>query len=90
MNIFAAGGSSFTQNAFKFLVANKNTLGSADELVVRSTQDAISAQIEGRSGSAELTAYKAKQADTIRKPTKNFSGQHAVKYRDLRVAGAYD
>ena len=90
MNIFAAGGSSFTQNAFKFLVGNKNTLGSADELVVLSAQDAISAQIEGRLGSAKVTAYQAKQADTIHKPIKTFLEKHAVKYRDLQVTGAYD
>ena len=78
MNIFAVGGSFFTQNAFKFLVGNKNTLGSADELVVLSAQDAISAQIECRLGSAEVTAYQAKQAVTIHKPIKNFL-KHAVK-----------
>lgn len=90
MNILAAGGSSFTQNAFKFLVGNKNTLGSSYELVVLSAQSAISAQIERKLGSAEVTAYQAKQADTIHKPIKNFLEQYAVKYRDLRVAGAYD
>ena len=89
MNIFAAGGSFLAQNAFKFL-GNKNLLGSADELVVLFAQNAISAQIKCRLGSAEVTAYQAKQAETIHKPTKNFSGQHAVKYRDLWVAGAYD
>ena len=90
MNILAAGGSSFTQNAFKFLVGNKNTLGSSYELVVLSAQSAISAQIERKLGSAEVTAYQAKQADMIHKPIKNFLEQYAVKYRDLRVAGAYD
>ena len=89
MNIFAAGGSFLAQNAFKFL-GNKNLLGSADELVVLFAQNAISAQIKCRLGSAEVTAYRAKQADRIRKPIMRFLEKHAVKYRDLWVAGAYD
>jgi nucleotide-binding universal stress UspA family protein len=86
--LFAADASSFTQKALKFLVGNKNMLGPADELIVLHVQDAISAQIERKLGSSEVTAYQAKQADAVLKPIKKFLDKHAVKYRCLRVAGA--
>ncbi|MGB4118098.1 MAG: universal stress protein [Polaromonas sp.] len=86
--LFAADGSSFTQKALKFLVGNKNMLGPADELIVLHVQDAISAQIERKLGSVEVTAYQAKQADAVLKPIKKFLDKYAVKYRCLWVAGA--
>ena len=86
--LFAADGSSFTQKALKFLVGNKTLLDSNDELLVLHVQDAISAQIERKLGSAEVTAYQEKQADAVLKPIKKFLDKHAVKYRCVWVAGA--
>lgn len=86
--LFAADGSSFTQKALKFLVGHKNMLGPADELIVLHVQDAISAQIERKLGSTEVTAYQAKQADAVLKPIKKFLDKHAVQYRCLWVAGS--
>lgn len=86
--LFAADGSTFTKKALAFLVGNKNILGVGDELVVLHVQDAISVLIEKKLGSAEVTAYQAKQADAILKPVKTFLDKHAVKYRCLWVAGA--
>ena len=86
--LFAADGSSFTQKALKFLVASKNLLGPDDELLVLHVQDAISAQIERKLGSAEVTAYQAKQADVVLKPIKKYLEKHAIKHRCLWVAGA--
>ncbi len=86
--LFAADGSSFTQKALKFLVGNKNMLGPSDELIVLHVQDAISAQIERKLGSAEVTAYQARQADSVLKPIKKFLDKHAVTYRCLWVAGS--
>ena len=86
--LFAADGSTFTKRALSFLVSNKNILGPGDELVVLHVQDAISALVEKKLGSAEVTAYQAKQADAILKPVKKFLDKHAVKYRFLWVAGA--
>ena len=90
MNIFAAGGSSFTQNAFKFLIGNKNTLGSSYELVMLSAQDAISAQMERKLSSAEITACEAKQANTILKLIHKFLDKHVGRYRCLWVADTAD
>ena len=86
--LFAADGSTFTKKALTFLVGNKNLLGKDDELVVVHVQDAISAQIESKLGSAEVTAYQAKQADAILKPIKKFLDKHGVKYRCLWIAGS--
>ena len=86
--LFAADGSSFTQKALEFLVSNKNMLGPNDELIVLHVQDAISVQIERKLGSEEVTAYQAKQADTVLKPINEFLDKHAVKYRCLWAAGA--
>ena len=86
--LFAADGSLFTLKALKFLVGNKNLLGSADTLIVLHVQDAISAQIERKLGSAEVTAYQAKQADAVLKPIKKFLDKHAVNYSCLWVAGS--
>ena len=86
--LFAADGSSFTQKALKFLVGNKTLLDSNDELLVLHVQDAISAQIERKLGSAEVTAYQEKQADAVLKPIKKFLDKHAVNYRCIWVAGA--
>ena len=85
--LFAADGSSFTKKALAFLVGNKNLLGLGDELVVLHVQDAISAQIERKLGSAEVTAYQQKQSDAILKPIKKFLDKHAVNYRCLWIAG---
>ena len=86
--LFAADGSSFTQKALEFLVGNKNMLGPEDELIVLHVQDAISAQIEHKLGSEEVTAYQAKQADAVLKPINEYLNKHAVRYRCLWVAGA--
>ena len=86
--LFAADGSSFTLKALKFLVGNKTLLDSNDELLVLHVQDAISAQIERKLGSAEVTAYQEKQADAVLKPIKKFLDKHAVNYRCIWVAGA--
>ena len=86
--LFAADGSSFTQKALEFLVGSKNMLGPEDELIVLHVQDAISAQIEHKLGSEEVTAYQAKQADAVLKPINEYLDKHAVKYRCLWVAGA--
>lgn len=86
--LFAADGSSFTLKALKFLVGNKTLLGSDNELLVLHVQDAISAQIERKLGSAEVTAYQEKQADAVLKPIKKFLDKHAVNYRCIWVAGA--
>ena len=86
--LFAADGSTFTNKALTFLVKNKNLLGPGDELVVLHVQDAISAQIERKLGSAEVTAYQAKQADAVLNPIQKFLDKHAVKYRCIWVAGA--
>lgn len=86
--LFAADGSSFTLKALKFLVSNKTLLGSDNELLVLHVQDAISAQIERKLGSAEVTAYQEKQADAVLKPIKKFLDKHAVNYRCIWVAGA--
>ena len=88
--LFAADGSSFTQKALEFLVGHKNILGSEDELVVLHVQDVISAQIEHKLGSEDVTAYQAKQADEVLKPVKEFLDKHAVKHRCLWAAGAAD
>ena len=56
--LFAADGSTFTKKALTFLVSNKNILGPGDELVVLHVQDAISALVEKKLGSAEVTAYR--------------------------------
>jgi nucleotide-binding universal stress UspA family protein len=85
--LFAADGSSFTKKALTFLVKNKNLLGPDDELVVLHAQDAISAQIERKLGSAEVTAYQAKQADLVMKPIQKFLDKHAVNYRCIWVVG---
>ena len=85
--LFAADGSTFTKKALSFLVGNKNLVGKGDELVVVHVQDAISAQIERQLGSAEVTAYQAKQADVILKPIKKFLDKHAVNYRCVWVVG---
>ena len=86
--LFAADGSSFTLKALKFLVGNKTLLGSDNELLVLHVQDAISAQIERKLGSAEVTAYQEKQADAVLKPIKKYLEKHAVNYRCIWVAGA--
>ena len=86
--LFAADGSTFTKKALTFLVKNKNLLGPGDELVVLHVQDAISAQIERKLGSAEVTAYQAKQADVVLNPIQKFLDKHAVNYRCIWVAGA--
>ena len=86
--LFAADGSTFTKKALTFLVGNKNLLGKDDELVVVHVQDAISAQIESKLGSAEVTAYQAKQADAILKPIKKFLDKHGVTYRCMWTAGS--
>ncbi len=86
--LFAADGSTFTKKALDFLVRSKNLLGSGDELVVLHVQDVISALVEKKLGSAEVTAYQAKQADAILKPIKKFLDKHEVKYRCVWVAGA--
>ena len=86
--LFAADGSSFTLKALKFLVGNKTLLSSDNELLVLHVQDAISAQIERKLGSAEVTAYQEKQADAVLKPIKKFLDKHAVNYRCIWVAGA--
>ena len=86
--LFAADGSTFTKKALTFLVKNKNLLGPDDELVVLHVQDAISAQIERKLGSAEVTAYQAKQADAVLQPIQKFLDKHAVNYRCIWVAGA--
>ena len=86
--LFAADGSDFTKKALAFLVDNKNLLGAGNELVVLHVQDAISAQIEQKLGSAEVTAYQTKQADAVLKPIKKFLDKQAVNYRCLWVAGA--
>ena len=88
--LFAADGSSFTQKALEFLVGHKNILGLEDELIVLHVQDAISAQIENKLGSEDVTAYQAKQADEVLKPINEFLDKHAVKYRCLWAAGAAD
>ena len=86
--LFAADGSTFTKKALTFLVKNKNLLGPDDELVVLHVQDAISAQIERKLGSAEVTAYQSNQADLVMNPIKKFLDKHAVNYRCLWVAGS--
>ena len=86
--LFAADGSTFTKKALTFLVKNKNLLGPGDELVVLHVQDAISTQIERKLGSAEVTAYQAKQADLVLNPIQKFLDKHAVNYRCIWVAGA--
>ena len=86
--LFAADGSTFTKKALAFLVKNESLIGPSDELVVLHVQDAIPAQIERALGSAEVTAYQAKQADAVLKPIKKFLDKHGVKYRCLWVAGA--
>ena len=70
------------------MVGNKSMLGPADELIVLHVQDAISAQIERKLGSSEVTAYQAKQADAVLKPIKKFLDKHAVQHRCLWVAGS--
>lgn len=85
--LFAADGSSFTKKALAFLVGHKNLLGKDDELVAVHVQDAISAQIERKLGSAEVTAFQQKQADAILKPIKKILDKHAVHYRCQWVAG---
>ena len=86
--LFAADGSTFTKKALTFLVKNKNLLGPGDELVVLHVQDAISAQIERKLGSAEVTAYQKKQADLVLHPIQKFLDKHEVNYRCIWVAGA--
>ena len=86
--LFAADGSAFTKRALTFLVSNKSLLGEGDELVVLHVQDAISALVEKKLGSAEVTAYQAKQAEAFLKPIKKFLDKHTVKYRCVWVAGA--
>ena len=86
--LFAADGSTFTKKALTFLVKNKNLLGPGDELVVLHVQDAISAQIERKLGSAEVTAYQTKQADLVLNPIQKFLDKHEVNYRCIWVAGA--
>ena len=86
--LFAADGSTFTKKALTFLVKNKNLLDPGDERVVLHVQDAISALVERKLGSAEVTAYQAKQADAVLQPIQKFLDKHAVKYRCLWVAGS--
>ena len=86
--LFAADGSTFTTKALTFLVTNKTLIGEADELVVLNVQDAISAQIERKLGSPEITAFQTKQADVVLEPIKTFLDQHDVKYRCIWVAGS--
>ena len=66
----------------------KTFLGAGDELVVLHEQDAISAQIERKLGSAEVTAYRTKRADAVLNPIKKFTDKRAVSSRCLWVAGA--
>jgi nucleotide-binding universal stress UspA family protein len=86
--LFAADGSTFTKKALTFLMKNKNILGPSDELVVLNVQDVISVLIERKLGSAEVTAYQAKQADLVLDPIQKFLNKHMVKYRCLWVAGS--
>ena len=86
--LFAADGSTFTKKALTFLVNNQALIGEGDELVVVHVQDVISAQIERKLGSAEVTAYQAKQADAVLKPIKKFLDKHAVKYRCVWQVGS--
>jgi nucleotide-binding universal stress UspA family protein len=86
--LFAADGSTFTKKALTFLMKNKNMLGPGDELVVLNVQDVISVLIERKLGSAEVTAYQAKQADLVLDPIQKFLNKHMVKYRCLWVAGS--
>ena len=86
--LFAADGSTFTKKALTFLVKNKNLLGPGDDLVVLHVQDAISAQIERKLGSSEVTAYQTKQADLVLNPIQKFLDKHEVNYRCIWVAGA--
>ena len=86
--LFTADGSTFTKKALTFLVNNKTLIGENDELVVLHVQDAISAQIERKLGSSEITAFQTKQADAVLKPIKKFLDKHAVKSRCMWVAGS--
>ena len=86
--LFAADGSNFTKKALTFLVKNKSLLGPDDELVVLHVQDAISALVERKLGSAEVTAYQAKQADAVLSPVQKFLDKHAMKHRCIWVAGS--
>ena len=86
--LFAADSSNFTKKPPTFLTNNKNLLGAGDELVVLHEQDAISAQIERKLGSAEVTAYRTKRADAVLNPIKKFLDKRAVSSRCLWVAGA--
>lgn len=86
--LFSADGISFTQKALKFLVGNRTMLSAKDELLVPHIQDAISAQIERKLGSCEVTAYQARQTDAVLKPIEKFLDKHEVSYRCLRMAGS--
>lgn len=86
--LFAADGSTFTKKALTFLVKKNNLLGPGDELVVLHVQDAISALVERKLGSAEVIAYQEKQADAVLNPIQKFLDKHAVKYRCLWVVGS--
>jgi hypothetical protein len=77
--LFAADGSTFTKKALAFLVKNKNLLGPGDELMVLNVQDVVSVLIERKLGSAEVTAYQAKQADLVLDPIQKFLNKHMVK-----------
>ena len=85
--LFAADGSTFTKKALTFLVNNQALIGEGDELVVVHVQDVISAQIERKLGSAEVTAYQAKQADAVFKPIMKFLDKRATKYRCVWLVG---
>jgi nucleotide-binding universal stress UspA family protein len=86
--LLAADGSAFTKKALTFLISTKNLLGPGDELIVLHVQDVISAQIERKLGSAEVTAFQQKQADAIIKPIKKFLDKYAINYRCMWVVGA--
>lgn len=86
--LFAADSSNFTKKAPTFLKNNKNLVGAGDELVLLHVQDAISAQIERKLGSAEVTADQTRRADAVLNPIKKFTDKRAVSSRCLWVAGA--
>ena len=86
--LFAADGSTFTKKALTFLVNHQTLFGNGDGLVILHVQDVISAQIERKLGSAEVTAYQAKQADAVFKPVMKFLDKHATTYRCVWLVGS--
>ena len=88
MNILlAADGSTYTQKALDFIVANKQSLDLRNELLVMHVQLPLSAGFNVVMGFEEAEKLHATEAETILRPIQNFLDEHAVACRCVTKIG---